>query len=812
MATVNPIAVLPLDYSGTAAENKITGEIHVIGVNKIIVPKYGCFHKKDLVLNILPSGDALTEDQYMVMDLYLEATQVTSDAEIWNTIIITDTAIAGNVSVDYQALGGPWSKHNDKLIAWLESRQVNTGTLDWPDVTDVPKKFNPSKHLHLLEHVYGMEYIVDSLKRVEEAIKVGSGPVYEAFLSNIDAKLNLIATRAHDAVDEMLLERFNSFKSFSNAEGIGLGLLINAGLMSRDTAKAIANPGFDSRAITNEQYVAISSLDAFYEAFYDVVVSRSTNLDLDQGIDADPSRPSLLLLTNGAVICIPSKLRAVAEGRVIDDYIYPEGVSENDEFICSKINGNEFNYGGVYMMFNKSNLDTYIGVLINDGCATSIEWNKMLFTGELDEFHNLIEAHIADTKNPHEVNKDDIELGKVENLPVITEDEIINNKSARKYITLDTIMYYMRKYLTNAKPPPLPGETLDPNAKTMDQCHILFAPCKKPEPLPENWPSKGQLIKTYCDQTDKMARYTDGGGGFYDEVFELNASDCGYIVHPKRGELVSSYCGSIAGNSEVATDKIGRYGNGDGTTYEELIRANDPDCGYVAPEPKDKEGTVIAVYCSGVKGEQKTRYADGLGGFTELVTGVNVAQCGGTGSSTGTPPSGTPGPTPPGTPAPAGTVISTTCVGTTKRTTYADGNGGTYTIDAENDESCANQPTPDPVAGNERFTGSAFMAWVTNPTSETGTLGEDRPIYIGGYGFVPGTDYYFRVEVREDNSSQWIPIREDYVRVNVENDLFYPWGSVPFIVRGRVWFRLLVSVKGSEGFQYNSGQRKMDIS
>ena len=803
----SPIATLPIDYSGSALPNKIEGEIHAVGLNKLIVPMFGAFHKKNLVLTDLVSGDELTEDQYMVTDLYQDATLIAGDTEIYTAIVITDNLLAGNIAVDYQALGGPYSRHSQRLIDWLISRQLNVGTLDWHTVYDIPKKFQPSHHLHLLAHVYGMEYIVDALTRLEEGIRIGSGPVYYAFLANIDAKLALIKTRAHLAVDEMVLARFESFKSGLNAEGIGLGLLVNMGILTRDIAAQIADPGFNSRAITSEQYVAISSLDAFYEAFYEKVVSRATtNLDLSTVPEQEPNRPNLLTMVNGTIFALPSKKRAVQDGMIIDMHVYPEGVSENDEYVITKINGNLTNAGGIYLSINKTTLDTYIGSLENDGCNNKFLWCKMHFEGELSELNKLIQDHIDDTKNPHEVDKYDLELGKVENLPVITEEEIINDKSARKYITLDTVMYYARKFLTNAKPPQLPGETLDPNAKTMDQCQIIFNHCKKQEPIPEKWPTKGQTITTWCDQTDKMIRYTDGAGGFYDEVFELNASDCGYIEHPKRGSLVSEHC-----SGETGFDKTGVYANGDGTTYESLIKKNDPDCGYIAPPDKLKEGAIMAVYCSGMPGEQKTRYADGNGGYTELTTGINVSQCGGSGSSGPNPnPTGGPGPTPTGIP-PAGSVITTTCNGTTKVVTYADGNGGSYVIETPDSPDCANQPTPDPIGGNERFTGSAFMAWVNNPTSETGSLGEERPMYVGGYNFIPGKEYYFRVEVREDSSAQWIPIREKY-HVATAETLYYEWGTVPFVVQGRVWFQMIVSVKGSEGYQYFSGQRKMDIS
>ncbi len=521
-----PIVTLPLDYSGQSPDNLIPAELHDVTQCKLIVLDFGSFFKESLQLVDANTLTPLNPTQYMVMDLYQDMT-IELGKEIYNTIVITDSALTGNIAVTYQALGGPFCRHSARLVQWLEERKINIGTMAWEDIEDKPKKYKPSHHNHHVSHIYGEEYIIEQLKRVETGILTGKIDTYNAVTAVLERKKTEMTQKAKIAVDEMLLGRFNGFTGFSNRSGISLSQVEDLAIMSAADGVAVANPAFDLVSVTTEKYVTSLALNAFYkEARNNVVNKEDTNLGMNEGMYGKPTRGQFLTAVNGTTFWLPSMKAAVEAGDSPDDGIYPEGVAETDEFLFTKLNGNETNYGGMYLLVNSNTLDTYIGSLENDACSESIKWNKMLFKGELDPLAQLIEDHIADNKNPHEVDKTDIKLHKVENLPVITTDEIINKESAKKYLTLDTLMYYMKMFMTNAQPPAPPGETLDPNAKTMDDVQIIFSACKKPTPQDDGAAPKGQLLKTFCDKKTLFARYTDGNGSWYDEVLEKNSADC----------------------------------------------------------------------------------------------------------------------------------------------------------------------------------------------------------------------------------------------------------------------------------------------
>lgn len=92
-------------------------------------------------------------------------------------------------------------------------------------------------------------------------------------------------------------------------------------------------------------------------------------------------------------------------------------------------------------------------------------------------------------------------------------------------------------------------------------------------PYENLYPAAGTLASTFCSGTTKMGRYHNGEGGTYDEVIQANSTECGYVAPPASGTLLSTYCSG--------TTKMGRYANGSGGTYDQTIETNSRDCGYV---------------------------------------------------------------------------------------------------------------------------------------------------------------------------------------------------------------------------------------
>ena len=605
--------VLELDLTGKSPANFIQGEQHAIGMgaNRLITPVFGAFFKEGLVVKDGSSFLPIDSSKYLLLDFDSRASMLTGK-EVFASIVVTDASVVADIAMDYQAYGGPLARDRSGLMNLLAARSNTGGSMDWDLVTDKMDKYPPEKHKMLLAHVYGMEYVVAGLERLEDAISVGSSPVYDHTNANIDALLSTLPTIGNNAANVVIENNINGTKMAINPGSFGLDMLRNLETMPKPIAEGAANIGFIFDPAGSDFYATVHSLDAFADrARIELVNANDTSIGLSSGKYVDSQRGSILALPNGASFLMRSKKAHTDAGLTYEPGVYPEGTSEADEFVILRINNAQNSAAGVFMLFNRMQHATYIGTLKTDNCAAKIVWKKMFHDGELNELSTLLEKHAVDTKNPHELVAADVGFDKLENLPVVTTDEIDKQVGVRKYLTTDTLQYYMKMFMTNVKPPPSPNPTPDPTLPTMDQAQIVFTQCRVPPPDPV-YPPKDQFVKSFCDGTDKFGTFTDGAGSTYDKVIELNSDDCQFKGFPAIDTLVTKYCDG--------TTQYGKFADGVGGTVDRKIREDSPECGggFATKSNVPSEGTPLGSYCK--DGDKYSRYADGKGSFYELLS------------------------------------------------------------------------------------------------------------------------------------------------------------------------------------------------
>ena len=606
-------AILPLDKTALAASNYIKDEEHTLPdtTKKLVVLKYGNFYKEGL--EIKHNGNVLTEDQYELRTLYQEMSLQTGK-DIFTDILITDPAITGKVTISYHALGGPLSVNNDQAIAWYNTFQQTGQVADWKDILGKPERYKPAYHKHSSDDLYGAEYIVDELKLIEKAILSNAQASSDTYVTNAKETLSKIKDEIEANISRITTERVRQeFKK--DLSGIGLSNIRNLAPMTDEEATLLSQPDYEPSLTNTESMLTLRTAYVWTQAIKQAIVKHSTtNIGKLDPVYKTPSKESLLSAVAGECFLVHSKLKASEDSENYTEDFYPDSLAETEEFGIMKVSSSDTQYGGVWLGAGMDTASLYILHMPSDSCREKISWYKFLNAGELDELKKLINNHIQDTKNPHILTKKQIELGKVENLPVVTVDEIIEDKGVYKYMTLDTAMYFAHKYLLGIKPPPMKDGKPDPNYKPMDQTQVVYSTCRKCVNDPETH-SKGMLVKTWCDGSDRFARYTDGKGGFEDKVLQLDSDDCKFKETPKEGTVLTTYCKD--------TSKVAMIADGKGGNFTVPIQVNSPDCGYIAPPPA---GTKLAEFCNGLN--EIIRYADGIGGTFEVVHAVESTRCG----------------------------------------------------------------------------------------------------------------------------------------------------------------------------------------
>ena len=653
------IIFLKRDVTGLLPDNFIQDEflVTVTGSNRLVIPEYGAFFEQDFELRDADTNDVISKDDYYFSDLYQEASQESGKA-VWNIVIIRNPDINTNLKISYRAFGGPFSRNARLLVEWVKEREqdfINPAT--WSEVDDIPKKFAPSFHHHLLRDIFGGEYFETGLKRLENSILTGNSEIIQSIINEVIAKLDSSRTTALQLSRAIVESNTSKVLGTINKKYLGLDLVVNLDVATKDEIEQAADISVSQTMFTVDKYINKDRLKIFSDLVKDAIVSsKETNLGLDQGVIGEPTKANIIATVNGATIVLDSMENNKANDVDYDQMVYPKGYPLSDQFTIIRLGNNPKDKGGVWLGFNTAKLDAYIGIMNGDECFRRMRWYKFYTDGNLADIAQRVKEHISDTKNPHELTKEQIELGDVENYPVVTEAQILAQDSVKSYMTMDTLQYFMAAHLLNLKANPDEDGGVDLKADIFDKANIIYTPCDKvPAPV---CPPAGQLIKTYCDGTEKIGRWTDGACGFTDSVMESNSDDCDYFEQPKQGTEISTFCdgynlmakvsdgrgatfdslkeeksikcgwnppelGTLISTRCEGYNTISKYADGQNGNYEVTTSVNDPKCGYV---PQAAEGTVITEYCNGPN--RVTRHADGKGGSFEVISMINAPECG----------------------------------------------------------------------------------------------------------------------------------------------------------------------------------------
>ena len=128
------------------------------------------------------------------------------------------------------------------------------------------------------------------------------------------------------------------------------------------------------------------------------------------------------------------------------------------------------------------------------------------------------------------------------------------------------------------------------------------------------YPRKGGVYTYYCVGLDYYYRKYDGGGGYYGELYQANSTSCGWRPPDPAGTLKSKYC--------VGYDQWGKYADGNYGLYDQLIESPSTNCNY------KPAGFLMNSRCNGFT--RIGTYSDGLipqGTYDQIIR-ENSPDCG----------------------------------------------------------------------------------------------------------------------------------------------------------------------------------------
>lgn len=231
-----PVIRYPLDTTGINIDNFVSNEPRTLPLLNIraVAPIYGAFYADAMVITDVINNTRLIRGTHYTFAEMLQAPTALYGKDIYDLILIIDPNVSSSIKLDYQVLGGLYSRNAEAIVNIYNLIQNDTRPVNWPDIINKPSQFNPGPHLHDIGDVYGFEFQVNALERVRQAILLADVPAFEQILGYVDRELQQVKRTVYARVDQ-IAENFNLLGSG------GLATNTQAGLMSPADKRRLDN-------------------------------------------------------------------------------------------------------------------------------------------------------------------------------------------------------------------------------------------------------------------------------------------------------------------------------------------------------------------------------------------------------------------------------------------------------------------------------------------------------------------------------------------------------------------------------------------
>lgn len=185
-----PTLRYPLDETGVNPDNLVSGEIKTLPnlPRRALAPTYGPFYAEGLIVYDHLTQQPLVKNTHYKLAELLKTPTKKYRKEVYGLIIITDPNVSSEVSITYQALGGPYQRDLSNLIeAWLNT--FNNLPVDWAYILNKPDVFPVDDHFHALSRIYGFEFVVSALEGIRTALELSNVPIYEGLMAWVNQTL-----------------------------------------------------------------------------------------------------------------------------------------------------------------------------------------------------------------------------------------------------------------------------------------------------------------------------------------------------------------------------------------------------------------------------------------------------------------------------------------------------------------------------------------------------------------------------------------------------------------------------------------------
>lgn len=182
----------PYDPTGLSEYNRVVGEILHLprgSRERAYGLQAGPFYANSVIVKTVPGNITLQRGvDYDLLYLYQQASKATGQP-VMAAIYVFNEDVIGQVSVDYQVVGGEFSSNVTAIQTLIETLQIDERAITWDNILDKPVTFPAAPHLHHVGDLYGMEAFIEALDRLTAAMLANGG---STDLSDVYQRLNAL--------------------------------------------------------------------------------------------------------------------------------------------------------------------------------------------------------------------------------------------------------------------------------------------------------------------------------------------------------------------------------------------------------------------------------------------------------------------------------------------------------------------------------------------------------------------------------------------------------------------------------------------
>ena len=401
----------PFDPTGLAETNKITNERHTILAPSMldfffIVPKCAPYFRRSMKVRHITTGRVLTEGiDFTCTHLFHEASHSIGQP-IYGSITFYDHTLTGQVSLEYQTIGGDWTIDEATIARLLANYTTNPRVTTWEQVVSRPYQFPPINHEFDIDDFYGASDIVEVLRTIKGSIDQSGAAGLNTHIADI-----------------------NNPHQVTKAQ-VGLGLVMNY---------PIATQGEAQNATSNAVYMTPlrtkQAIEAIAIAALDVHRNDKSNphevTKVQVGLGNLENYPVATLEqartgTSGSVYMTAERVKDAITAQVRTDF---------DAFVRRRDNPHVVTKTQVGLELLE-NYPVATKQQAEDGNSNTVYMTALRVKEAITaQFTTGINVHLDDRNNPHMVTKAQVGLGNVENFAIATEDEARSGTSSTAYMT-----------------------------------------------------------------------------------------------------------------------------------------------------------------------------------------------------------------------------------------------------------------------------------------------------------------------------------------------------------------------------------------